>query len=117
MLRGYKTNRYSYRGEGSIYTYKQEQKCGHIITKVAWAQAYNEWPSYTTIHKGTNMRPNTQKLFKCDYNYQSLTATLAMLDILRLIGVTHGSTIKLFNCNVLISLLVCLCGCVNVLKT
>ena len=55
----------------STYT-KREQKCGHITTKVEWTQTYNERPSYTTIHKGTNMRSNTQKLFKC-HNYQSLT--------------------------------------------
>ena len=59
--------------EKEAYTYtKREQKCGHIITKVEWTQTYNERPSYTTTHKGTNMRPNTQKLFKC-HNYQSLT--------------------------------------------
>ena len=55
---------YSHRREA--YTYpKREQKCGYITTKVEWVQTYNERPSYTTIHKGTNMRSNTQKLFKC----------------------------------------------------
>ena len=32
------------------------------------AQMYNERPGYGTIHKGTNMRPNALKLFKCDYS-------------------------------------------------
>ena len=37
-----------------------------------WMQTYKR-PSNATIHKRTNMRSNTQKLFKCDYNKQSLT--------------------------------------------
>ena len=42
-------------------------------------QTYNERPSYTTIHKGTNMRLNTRKPFKYDYNYLSLTVWLKSL--------------------------------------
>jgi len=49
------------------YNYIQ-RKIKSADTKVEWAKTYNERPSYTTIHKGTNMRPNTQKLFKCDYS-------------------------------------------------
>ena len=71
----YKINRYSLTDEKEAYLYKIGTKCGstHYNKGIEMAQMYNERPSYTTIHKGRNMRPNTQKLFKCDVNYQSLT--------------------------------------------
>ena len=44
------------------YTYKEGTKVRtHYNKGIEWAQMYNERPSYTTIHKGTNMRLNTQK--------------------------------------------------------
>ena len=51
----------------------------HYNKGIEMEQTYNERPSYTTIHKGTNMRLNTQKPFKCDYNYQSVTVWLKSL--------------------------------------
>ena len=58
-----------------MHNTKMGHKCGHIIE---WVQTYNERPSYTITHKGSNMRPNTRKLFKFDYNYQSLTEAQAL---------------------------------------
>ena len=44
------------------YTYKEGTKVRtHYNKGIEWAQMYNERPSYTTIHKGTNVRLNTQK--------------------------------------------------------
>ena len=57
----------------SLYIYKEGKKWEHIITKVECVQTYNERPSYTIIHKGTNKRPNTQKLFSVIIANQSLT--------------------------------------------
>ena len=48
--------------EAYSYTYKEGTNVRtHYNKGIEWAQMYNERPSYTTIHKGTNMRLNTQK--------------------------------------------------------
>ena len=63
------TNRYSITDEKEVYLYKTGTKVRtHYNKGMKMAQTYNERCSYTTIHKGRYMSPNTQKLLKCDVN-------------------------------------------------